>query len=318
MKEFARLFHARKKIAMPHGSRPAVAKAAALSEVQISRWGTAVDGVLKLPTIYECERAARALKVSPAWLAFGQGAQALDIAENQAALAKLIETNPELVPILDSYVKALPEDRAILAAMSKKIAPPKDAKVLPAESRARRRNTRADFPVFSLTTVKPRPKAKALPHYLNVAAGPSRVLEACHDLGYVREWAGTLHSGTVLGDSMLDTVRPGDRIALEPYNGGEGVKLSRLPGNLQNPVQVIKQHVPEDSICIVSLDTDPDDVTLKRIKYQAHADGSWYMKIEADNPDVSVFGHERSYTVSRKDEVTFWARMVGFIGPRAD
>lgn len=188
--------------------------------------------------------------------------------------------------------------------------------IRPIEAKPLRINTRDSFPWFEVVKRKPRPKARPMPHYLGLAAGAARVLQACEDLNFVREWTSELHSGTVIGDSMMDTIRPGDRIALAAFNDGRGERLERLPDDRQNPLHIIQQKVRDNEICVISHADAEEEVTLKRIRYQKNADGTWYMQIVADNPDAPVFGHKGSYIVSRKDEIIFWARMIGFIGVR--
>jgi hypothetical protein len=303
----------------------AVAEKTGIARNTLYSWATPLRG---LPDIWEAKEIAEAGGKAPAELAFDDRAPRLT-AEEIVWVHLHRSMTPEQQSAarqMHSSLLSAVERARLIQKTAESVNKSGDIKRLnvneelrPIEDKPLRTNTRDEFPVFTLMKSKPRPKARPMPHYLDLAAGSAKMLEKCEDLNFVREWSGEVHSGTVVGDSMIETVRPGDRIALEPCNAGEGHRLEPLKsGERSNPIHVIQQKVPNNSICAVSLSDAEEEITLKRVRYQRNADGTWFLQIVADNPDAYVFGQKGFYTVGRKDGVVFWARMVGFIGTRAE
>lgn len=174
----------------------------------------------------------------------------------------------------------------------------------PVEARPRRVNRRGELAVYQ---VERRKKAQPVPRWLDLAAGPGRMLERCRDFLYFRElpdWK-TVHSATIRGDSMMDTLHPGDivvlkasdpPVVLEPIERGESYK---------NNLNMIRNRVPPNSVWV--LQVNDDEPTLKRVQYTGEND-DWHMQIVADNA-----AEWPSKVVKRSDRVTFHAMLLGLV-----
>jgi len=143
-------------------------------------------------------------------------------------------------------------------------------------------------------------------HWLDLAAGTGGPLERCKEYLYFRElsdWQG-IHSARIRGDSMRDTLKPGDIVVLRAM-GESGLKLPSLAsGAEKNPFARLRVDVPDDSIWVLSINAE--EPTLKRVRYFVSG-ADWHLMIQADNPLEP--GYPR--VVTRHDEVTFWARVIG-------
>ena len=147
----------------------------------------------------------------------------------------------------------------------------------------------------------------AIKGYSGLAAGPGRELEQCTELMYVREISGSrgFSYARVAGESMMDTILRGDRILLKEWAGG--IELPPRGNNPKNDLNILRNEVPHESICIVQINDDYP--TLKRVMYDTRAGvADWRLLIAADNPDEWV-----TYAVKKQDSVKFWAKVMGLL-----
>ena len=146
-----------------------------------------------------------------------------------------------------------------------------------------------------------------IPKWLNLACGEGADLELCEDFLYVRklpDWK-HVHSAVLRGDSMQETLRPGDIILMREH-----------PFELQ-PIQDKEEKTPlpkweaqsgikHDDICVLTINGGPH--TLKRVVYDTrHGRNRWKMLICAENPPA--WG--RDFPVETGDHIIFYAKLIG-------
>lgn len=332
MKDFVEQFLARKKAAMKHGEREKIAKAAGVSEVVVSRWGTFVGDSLKLPDIQECALAAKAMDVTPGWLAYG------------APYARDQQAQDQIEKLSDLLEKLSPKDRSgALAMLETYVAnhprPAEDEAPVPAKKEKGRGKQElpkvtADYsdpkrPILAITNPNDRyqpvdlrhllktfhatdaddPKAHKIPRWLNAAAGEGCDLELCEDYIYFRELpdAKGVHSAVVRGDSMLLTLQPGDVIVMKEFDSGRWELPQIESKDEKAPLVEFKRQtkLEHNDICILSINDDAP--TLKRIVFDTRRGKDWKLQIVADNP--AAWGS--AYQVSIGDKIIFHAKILG-------
>jgi hypothetical protein len=172
-------------------------------------------------------------------------------------------------------------------------------------------NNRADIPIFSIRR-KPEAGDVPVPKWLDLAAGPGCDLKISEDYYYIpRISAGRgIHMALIRGDSMCDTLKPGDVVVLEELPADRRV----LPGieseDEKNPISYLRSLVPNDSIAVLSI--NDEGPTIKRVRYSKQDGKDWKVVILADNGSMLEYPRP----IDHKDEVTFWAKLIG-IGEEA-
>lgn len=344
MKDFTRSFFKRFKAARRHGDRAKIAEAVGLSPNNVSRWGTEVDGHWRVPSVYEAFRAAEVLGVSPAWLAFGLEPREAGLLRAAQELGVKLEKDPALRKMLGDFEALDAEHRETVLRMAEQLratlpvgtqirrdaatgaklydpppGPPAQTKdgasraseplppgFGPVEARPRRANRRNELATYHITRRPGKAQGLKIPRWLDLAAGPGCELQRCSDYLYFRElpdWK-TVHSATIRGDSMMDTLRPGDVVVLKAFDPPPTLEILE-DGAFKAPLNLVRAEVPHDSIAVLSLNDDAP--TLKRVRYQQSRDGDWILQIVADNPDTEGF----PYAVRRRDTVVFYAILKG-------
>ena len=171
------------------------------------------------------------------------------------------------------------------------------------ERRPKRINRRDELAVYRIAKEA---KGHKLPQWLNLACGPGMELEKSPDFIYV-EMPGRvkgIHSAVVRGDSMTDTLSPGDIVILEEFNGGE-IKLEPLGDDPKNSYRMLQARIPDEAICVISINRDPP--TLKRVIYDtSRGAADWTLLFVADNAL-----EWKPRPVGRNEEITFWAKLIG-------
>ena len=347
MEKFAKQFRERLEGCMKHGQREAVAAAARVTRDEVSRWGRWKGKHWQIPTLYEVLQSAGALGVSSAYLAFGLGPKDPEAAERGRRIGAFIETDQGLERLVEAYRRAAPPEREHLLWLADRLSPDAAQRLKGAASVPRVADTKAEgrslleraaesFPAYGdrpgfINTRDELPQYAAagkgasrrgpravrapqieLPQWLNLAAGPGRMLERCEEDLHLEATHGARHwhVARVKGESMLETLHDGDRVILESA-GAEGLRLQPLSaGDAKNPINRLRLQVPHDSLWVLSVN-DPSELTVKRVRYSRENDPDWHLLILADNP------HEPGYprVVGRSDEVIFWARVVGIVKP---
>ena len=288
-----------------HGDVGLVARAADADPATVWSWRQPGEG---LPDLFQGIVIARAKKASPAWLAFGLGPRDPSVSEHGFALSAEIEKHPGLKEVILSYCRGTEEDRAAIRWAASKVSSPLGllsvSRILPAEPRPLPVSHRDELAVFTIS--RRQRKGVGAPLWMNLAAGPAGPLERCKEFYHFTELPDTenTHCAKVRGESMRETLQPGDVVVLRA--GGETpLKLSPLGlGAEKNPLTRLKVDVPDDSIWV--LQVNGEEPTLKRVRYYV-AGADWHLMIHADNP------MEPSYprVITRQDEVVFWARVIG-------
>jgi hypothetical protein len=284
--------------------RDEIAAATGLSAATIS--GLTSDREdLKMPDPFAQKAIAELMNASPAWLAFGLGPRDSQAARRAFELAEDFAALPGLADVADAYRKASPADRDMLLYVARRQVasmitkadtaplPPKNEKPV---------NRRDELRVVHVTL---EPRGDRLPTWINLAAGRGRDLEISDEFIHVRElpdWR-NVHSLVVSGESMLETLRPGDIVLLRRLENVEMVSLSKNADIRDDfrvkPMADWKRIVPHDSICVLSINSG--EPTLKRIKYVG-TEAQWFMNIVADNPNEWP---ESPKTIMPTDEVKF-------------
>ena len=145
----------------------------------------------------------------------------------------------------------------------------------------------------------------------NLAAGGGGVLEVSDDYYYVPRLSisgkGPTALARIRGDSMLETLIPGDMVILRALNGREGILLPSLAkGKRKRSLSEIRKHIEDDSIVVLSI--DGGDATIKRVLFQGgKTDEDWHLQIVADNPS-----EWRAMVATKEHEIRFLATLEGF------
>jgi hypothetical protein len=290
-----------------HGDVGLVARAAEADPATIWSWRQPGEG---LPDLFQGVLVARAKKVSPAWLAFGLGPREPLNAEAGFQLAAEIEKHPGLREVIHSYCRGTEEDRAAIRWAASKVSSRVDlgllslGRILPVENRPLPAGRRDELAVFTIS--RRQRKGVGSPHWMNLAAGPGGPLERCKDYYHFKELpeGENIHSAVIRGESMQDTLHPGDVVVLRVV-GESPIKLPPLNSGVEkNPLTRLKVDVPDDTLWVLQI--NGEDPTIKRVRYYA-AGSDWHLMIHADNPLEP--GYPR--VVTRQDEITFWARVIG-------
>jgi len=169
-------------------------------------------------------------------------------------------------------------------------------------------NLRHQLKVFHRTTPDD-PKRIPVPKWLNMAAGDGSDLELCEDYIYFRElpdWKG-VHSAVVRGDSMLETLEPGDVIVMKEFDGGTWELPQIESPDEKSPLVEFKRRTKlgDNDICVLSINDDPP--TLKRVVFDTSRGTDWKLQIIADNPPA----WRTTFQVALGDKVVFHAKMLG-------
>ena len=178
--------------------------------------------------------------------------------------------------------------------------------VAPIEEQLAPVDLRDELPVFHVSKRAGKFPIK-IPKWF-VAAGAGREIQSCKDYLYFRElpdWK-NYHSAEVVGESMLQTLRPHDMVILKVLNNNEGIALEPLDSDdLKSPMQRLQAYVPNRSICVLRI--NQDEPTLKRVLYYpGQTSKDWKLVIEADNRSVWA-----PRPIDLKDHVVFYAVAVG-------
>lgn len=172
-------------------------------------------------------------------------------------------------------------------------------------------NRRSEIPVFKIVSRK-KQNVTALPKWLDLAIGEGEDLQRCEDLVYfegIDDFKG-LHTATIRGDSMWETLHPGDLVVLKPLPAGAVLKKLDDPRE-RTPMDVwrAKFDIREGDIVVVSIrDRAP---TLKRVHYDtSRGERQWKLQIVADNP-ASGWNGNGVFQIDDEDWVVFHAKMIG-------
>jgi hypothetical protein len=309
-----------------HGRLIRTAAVARLSYNTVRRWR---DNGGSLPDIYEAKVIAESFAESPAWFAYGIGPRRASVAAAAFAVADAVARDPDLLAVWDALIALPAETRADLlgaARLAHSIPAPVGHRPLtgsainPAEQPGTRRellrvndaprrlNRRADLPFLHLDYHRPG-RRRRVPPWL-VSAGPGRELERANECEQYQEIpdADGCHTARVIGESMLDTLRPGDLVVLRAICGAGGIHLPPVESRAQrNARRILETHVRHGDVCLLSLNEDPP--TLKRVCYEG-GETDWHLVLRADNP-AAHWGDAGVYLVHRADQVRFYARLIG-------
>lgn len=294
-----------------HGDVGVVARAADSDPATIWSWRQVGEG---LPDVFQLALIAQAKNVSAAWLAFGQGPRDPQLAEQGLGLSAEVEKNPGLKEVIGAYCRGNEEDRAGMRWAASKV----QAGFLDSfggysgregESGGRGRSDRwrGELALFSVAKGVRRRGAPSAPEWLQRATETGGPLEANREHLFFRELGdgAGVFSARVRGDAMREALVVGDVVVLRAA-GKDGVKLSRGEGvDRTNAVAQTRVDVPDDSVWVVQV--NGEEPTLRRVRYYS-AGAEWHVMLQADNPLEP--GYPR--IVTRQDEVTFWARVIGF------
>lgn len=196
MELFAREFRERLEACLSHGQRERVATAAGVTRDEVSRWGKWRGKHWQIPSIYEISRAAEALNVSPAYLAFQQGPKdehtakmGFEVAEQAAGIAcfeevvrtciAMDQSEREHLLWFVSKMKRPGAQQVIESIANNGLNSAPDLAMHSIEKRPLFTNMRKNIPTFS-TAVASHGRA-AIPQWMNLAAGPGRPLERCKE-----------------------------------------------------------------------------------------------------------------------------------------
>jgi len=294
-----------------HGDVGVVARAADSDPATIWSWRQPGEG---LPDVFQLARIAEAKKVSPAWLAFGQGPRDAQLAEQGLGLSAEVEKNPGLKEVIAAYCRGSEEDRAGMRWAASKVQAGfleglggYSSRELEKGERGRSDRWREELPLFTVAKGVRKRGVSSEPEWLRRATAPGGPLDSNPGHLCFKELGdGTgVFSARVRCEAMREALVPGEVVVLRSA-GKSGLKLCSGEGVVRaNAVAQTRVDVPDDSVWVVQVNGEKP--TLARIRYYA-AGGELHVMLQADNPLEP--GYPR--IVTRQDEVTFWARVIGF------
>ncbi|MBE7466711.1 MAG: helix-turn-helix domain-containing protein [Planctomycetes bacterium] len=166
---------------------------------------------------------------------------------------------------------------------------------------------RDEIPVYAIERTGGRVSG-AIPRWYDIACGNGSELERCEDCMYFRElpdWRGR-HSMRVRGESMMNTLIPGDFVIVNEILGPDGLLLSAIESQDEGmSLMRFERFVRHDDICVLSINDDAP--TLKRVRIRkGSGSANWWLYIDADNR-----GAWPGFNVTSKDSVRFYATLIG-------
>lgn len=147
--------------------------------------------------------------------------------------------------------------------------------------------------------------AIAVPTWLNAAAGPGCFLELSDDYYYVPKLSRSrgIHMAVIRGESMKETLSPGDTIVMRSF-ADRGLVMPPLRyGAPKGSMQEWRNKIRDNGIYALSI--NHEGVTIKRVLFQGQ-EPDWYVVIEADNRN-----EWEPRTIRLGDEVCFFAEVLG-------
>ncbi|MCW8128951.1 MAG: helix-turn-helix domain-containing protein [Planctomycetota bacterium] len=145
----------------------------------------------------------------------------------------------------------------------------------------------------------------AIPTWLNAAAGPGMFLELSDDYWYIPKLSRGrgIHLAVIRGESMKETLRPGDMIVMQSF-ADRGLVMPPLRyGAPKSSMREWRSKIEDGAIYALSINNE--GVTVKRVLFQGQ-EPDWYVMIEADNRN-----EWEPRTIRLGDEVTFFAKVLG-------
>ncbi len=183
----------------------------------------------------------------------------------------------------------------------------KALKVVVQPIEAKPRNQRMGLPTLQIVEGRSS-SGKVLPVFSGVAAGHGGDIEAVAKLCHLAEYpdATQLSLIRVSGDSMLDTIHPGQLVVVD--NANFPASLSPLPrGKKKTSIMAVRGLVPDGSLVVVRVDDEAS--TIKEVKYGGF-DGDWNLLLLAHNGQwATQNGYPKAIT--RSNKVTFEGRILG-------
>ena len=283
----------------------------------------------KAPSVETLFRVARAARVSPAWLAFGEGPDPLAFGELADSLEQLDRVRDRLRAAqsrltADRTAPAMPPEAAPAAGRTPAAQPPAAGPTREASAAQESAPVIETPPPGPQVVTPPRPLIDrsaeypkfdpddwVLPEPLRVAAGGARVL----DMGVAVERM--LRSETsetfpirVVGDSMANTIKPGEAVLVRSF--GRRVELPAIDADYPRMgVSEFRSVIREQGIYVVSVGQGDDlaEYTLKRVAVWDRSEKNWKLWLVAENP-YSGWGQWGQYLVTRSERVHFLAEVI--------
>lgn len=278
----AKDFDARMTEACPHGMQKKAAEKAGVTSASVSQWRSGLNN--QRPFVDQLAAIAEALNVSPAWLAYGEGAKN----DSEKFVLNLYRAITE------------PAQQAATLAVLRTFA----GGALPVENNGRR----GELTLFHRS--KKHDVLRRVPVFGAVAAGFGEDLEPVDDSLCVDDLPERgLHGLKVRGDSMEPTLRPGDVLIVRPFNNAQGFTLSALGSDEpKTPVQQVRRFIQDDEIFIL-VGGRFERPTVKRLRYDIISPTDWHMHIIADNPAASPGSH----VLTRKTPLIVYGQVLGIV-----
>lgn len=189
-------------------------------------------------------------------------------------------------PGYDTYMQPIPEAAPVLA------------------------NRRADIPAYR--AARKGGKGQAVPQWLNLAAGGGVDLELAPELIHIETNEKNIHAAVIRkdGDSMRNTLLPGDVVLLKEIHGGRFPLPQIEDATEKIPLAKWKTDsgIRDGDIVVVSINDNAP--TIKRVVYDTErGERDWKLQIVADNPPAWRGG--KTFQVAVGDSVVFHAKLIG-------
>jgi signal peptidase I len=184
-------------------------------------------------------------------------------------------------------------------------------------SRLPKRNLRSDLRRINVPE-QAYQRADELGQVFRIAAGPS-FMPATGETGRLHKIDGSPVSvfAVVAGDSMTDTLIPGDILALEVLDDVNIYPVTDERGKMT--AGEIRKIIDDNAIYVLAKDDEyaHRSYTIKRIRVSELANGGWHGEICADNPETS-WGDRGQVAIRKGDRVHFAAKVVGLVSRVAE
>lgn len=146
---------------------------------------------------------------------------------------------------------------------------------------------------------------------IGIAAGRGRIHDLFADGYHTIDGIRDSFMAQIVGSSMEATLQNGDMILMKKVD----VELPAISSDETSDLNQFMSRIKNDGIYALAINQDIDEqaYTIKRVRMDARADGSWLCRIVADNPACGWGDRGGSMVIRKTDRVHFAAELVGLL-----
>jgi len=270
-------------------TQSALASLAGVGRRQVAYWEAGDDA----PSAERLPHLAKALGVSTDWLLTGE--------------TSLGPAGQDLLNLVKSSIRASAERETSIQLQ-------KAEETLDRLKRRIEESTKVkqELPEYRIAWAHEDGPGKEVSTWLNLAAGHGGDLELAETpVKVIDPPPGRISAARVLGDSMLETLKPSDFVILREL-APQGKELPSLDvDQARNPADALKRVIRQHGIYVLSI--NDEQPVVKRVCIAHGRPPNWHCVIIADNRLTPAW----PYVVAHEDKVVFYAEVVG-LGKMAD